>query len=110
MDFTDAFCAVSCPHCEAEVTIAVGDHGCYSAIRDWDSGDVGRRALRPAQAEELRDPGRWMLATAVRDEQQEMAEGIRHVFGLAECPACASVFGIADAYTSSNLPPALETS
>ncbi|MGV9887233.1 hypothetical protein [Streptomyces sp. NPDC003395] len=109
-DFTDDFYNVSCPHCGAELTIAIGDYGCYSAIRDWDLGDIERRALRPAPAEELRDPGGWMHATAVRDEQQGLAEGIRHVFGHAECPACASVFSIADAYTSANLPPAIEAS
>lgn len=48
-------------------------------------------------------PGRWMHATAVPDEQQRRAEGIRHVFGRVECPACASVFSIADTYTSVNL-------
>lgn len=91
-----------------EITIAVGDYGCYSAIRDWDRGDVKRRKLRPVPAEELRDPGRWMHATAVRDGQQRLAEGIRHVFGCAECPACASVLNIAEAHTTANLPPAHE--
>ncbi|MFF8321032.1 hypothetical protein ACF06V_28190 [Streptomyces bobili] len=108
-DFDDDFYAVSCPHCEAEVTIAVGDYGCYSAMRDWDRGDVERRTLRPAPAEELRDPGRWMHATAGRDGQHRLAEGIRHVFGCAECPACGTVFSIAEAHTAANLPPALET-
>ncbi|MFE9627998.1 hypothetical protein, partial [Streptomyces sp. NPDC006527] len=108
-DFADDFHVVSCPHCEAEVTIAVGDYGCYSAIRDWDRGDVKRRTLRPAPAEELRDPGRWMHAIAVRDGQQQLAKGIRHVFGRADCPACGSVFSIAEAHTTANLFPALET-
>ncbi|MBL1082260.1 hypothetical protein JK359_09730 [Streptomyces actinomycinicus] len=104
-DFTDDFYTLSCPHCAAQVTIAIGEYGRYSAIRDWELGDTERRALRPAPAGELRDPGRWMHATAVRDGQQGLAAGIRHVFGRAECPACASVFSIADAYTSANLPP-----
>lgn len=108
-DFADDFYAVSCPHCEVEVTIAVGDYGCYSAVRDWDRGDVKRRMLRPAPAEELCDPGRWMHATADRDGQLRLADGVRHVFGCAECPACASVFNIAEAHTAANLPPAPET-
>ncbi|CAM5648397.1 hypothetical protein GCM10010261_19470 [Streptomyces pilosus] len=90
-DFADDFYTVSSPGCEAEVTIAVGDYGCYSAIRDWDRGDTERRTLRPAPAEELRGPGRWMHATADRDGQQRLTEGIRYVFGRAECPACASL-------------------
>ncbi len=108
-DFADDFYAVSCPGCEAEVTIAIGDCGCYAATREWDQGDVERRSLRPALAEELRDPGRWMHATAGRDGQQRLAEGIRYVFGRAECPACASVFNVAEAHTTANLPPSVET-
>jgi hypothetical protein len=107
-DFADDFFTVSCLHCGAEITIAVGDYGCYSAIRDWDRGDMEQRVLRPAAVEELRGPARWMHATAVRDGQQQLAQGIRYLFGHAECPACASVFNIAEAHTTANLPPALE--
>ncbi|MGF1432575.1 hypothetical protein [Kitasatospora sp. LaBMicrA B282] len=103
-DLTDDFYTVCCPHCVVEVIVAIGDHGHYSAIRDWDLGDVERRALQPASTEELLDPGRWMHATAVRDGELRLAEGIRHLFGRAECPGCASVFGIAEAYTIANLP------
>ncbi|MER6190133.1 hypothetical protein [Streptomyces cyaneofuscatus] len=34
-EFTDSFVTVACPHCDAPVTIAVGDYGCYSSIRYW---------------------------------------------------------------------------
>ncbi|MFJ1895833.1 hypothetical protein [Streptomyces sp. NPDC088115] len=44
-NFADDFYAVSCPDCVAEVTIAIGDYGFYSAIRDWDRGDIERREL-----------------------------------------------------------------
>jgi hypothetical protein len=103
--FTDDFYTVSCTHCGVEVTIAIGEYGCYSAIRDWDRGDVERRELLPAPTEELRDPGRWMHATAVRDGQKRLAAGIRYLFGRARCPACVSEFSISDVYTSANLPP-----
>ncbi|MFE2916794.1 hypothetical protein ACFXI0_07000 [Kitasatospora indigofera] len=103
-DFTDDFYAVTCPHCSVEVTVAVGDYGCYSAVRDWDLGDIDRRALRPASAEELADPGRWMHATAVRDGQLQLAEGIRHLFGRVECPRCASAFSLAEAYMIASRP------
>ncbi|MEU5254665.1 hypothetical protein [Streptomyces longwoodensis] len=88
------------------MTIAVGDYGCYAAIRDWDQGDIERRPLQPIPAEELGDPGRWMHAIADRDGQQRLAEGIRYVFGRAECPACGNVFNIAEAHTTADLPPA----
>ncbi|MCR8945594.1 hypothetical protein NW249_26155 [Streptomyces sp. OUCMDZ-4982] len=103
-DFTDDFYHLACPHCAVEVTIAIGDHGRYSAIRDWNLGDVNRRGLRPAPSEALSGAGRWMYETAVRDRQEALADGIAHLFGKAECPQCASVFNIADEYTSANRP------
>lgn len=103
-DFTDDFYHLACPNCAVEVTIAIGDHGRYSAIRDWNLGDVARRGLRPASSEELSGVGRWMYETAVRDGHEPLANGIAHLFGKAECPHCASVFNIADEYTSANRP------
>ncbi|MEU4089625.1 hypothetical protein [Streptomyces aureus] len=103
-DFTDDFYHLACPHCAVEVTIAIGDHGRYSAIRDWHLGDVDRLGLRPAAHEELSGIGRWMHETAVRDAHEPLADGIAHLFGKAECPRCASVFTIADEYTSANSP------
>ncbi|MFG2918854.1 hypothetical protein ACGF0D_38960 [Kitasatospora sp. NPDC048298] len=103
-DFTDDFYDLACPHCDAEVTIAIGDYGRYSAIRDWNLGDVDRRDLRPASPEGLSGPGRWMHETAVRDGQEELACAITYLFGDAECPRCASVFNIADEYAFANCP------
>ncbi|WP_251096234.1 hypothetical protein [Streptomyces sp. Caat 7-52] len=103
-DFTDDFYHLACPSCAVEVTIAVGDHGRNSAIRDWNLDDVERRGLRPASFEELSGIGRWMHETAVRDGQEALADGIAHLFGRAEFPHSASVFSIADEYTSANRP------
>ncbi|MEL5956471.1 hypothetical protein AADR41_17170 [Streptomyces sp. CLV115] len=103
-DFSDDFYQVACPHCAVEVTIAIGGYGRYSAIRDWNLGDVDRRDLRPASPEGLSGTGRWMHETAVRDGEVVLADGIAHLFGRAECPRCASVFSIADEYASSHRP------
>ncbi|WP_033441258.1 hypothetical protein [Saccharothrix sp. NRRL B-16314] len=103
-DFTDDFYQLACPQCAVEVTIAIGDHGNYSAIRDWHRGDVDRRDLRPASADELSGIGRWMHETAVRDGEEALAGGLAHLFGKAECPSCACVFDIATEYTWANRP------
>ncbi|MEV8351942.1 hypothetical protein ACFVTT_37100 [Streptomyces niveus] len=103
-DFTDDFYGVACPHCAAEVTIAIGDCGRYSAIRDWNMGDVHRRDLRPASLDELSGAGRWMYETATRAGEELLASGISHLFGKAGCPGCASVFTIADEYAAFNQP------
>ncbi|MGW7310213.1 hypothetical protein ACWGI1_32210 [Streptomyces sp. NPDC054835] len=103
-DFTDSFVTVACPHCDAPVTIAVGDYGCYSSIRDWNLGDLHRVPLRPAVPHELTGTGRMLHESAVRDGQQQLAWGLTHLFGQAECPGCGSVFGIADEYAAANAP------
>lgn len=103
-DFTDDFYHLLCPHCAVEVTVAIGSYGRYSAIRDRHLGDVDRRALRPASPEALSGLGRWMHETAVRDGHEALADGVAHLFGRAECPQCASVFGIADEYAAANRP------
>lgn len=103
-DFSDDFYEVACPHCAVPVTIAIGVYGRYSAIRDWDRGDVDRRPLRPAAPETLNGTGRWTHATAVRDGQDALADGIVHLFGRAECPRCASVFGVAEEYAAAHRP------
>jgi hypothetical protein len=98
-DFTDDFYRVSCPACSLEATVAIGDYGRYSAVRDWDLGDVDRRALRPAQAADLVGPGLWMHELAVRDGQPKLAEGLTFLFGQAECPRCASIFRVSEAHS-----------
>ncbi len=102
--FTDDIYELECPHCAAEMKIAVGRFGCYAQV--WDGDEELRRDLRPAVAEELTGTGRWMHRTAVRDGQETLADGIAHLFGDAQCPVCASVFNIADEYTHANRPAA----
>ncbi len=101
-DFTDDIKHVGCPHCGVTTTIAVGGFGCYSQV--WDGDEELRRDLRPAAAGELTGTGRWMHRLAVRDGQQELADGIAHLFGRAECPVCACLFTVADEYAAANRP------
>ncbi|MFD5494365.1 hypothetical protein ACFYY3_16530 [Streptomyces sp. NPDC001812] len=103
-DFSDDFYEVACPHCAVAVTIAIGGYGRYSAIRDWNLGDVDRRDLKPALSEMISGTGRRMHEIAVRDGQSRLADGIAHLYGRAECPRCASVFIIADEYESAHRP------
>ncbi|MFF0294536.1 hypothetical protein ACFYST_15320 [Kitasatospora sp. NPDC004614] len=102
--FTDDIYERQCPHCAAETKIVVGRYGRYAQV--WDGAEELRSELRPAVAEELTGTGRWMRRTAVRDGQTALADGIAHLFGRAQCPACASVFNIAHEYTHANRPPA----
>ncbi|MFJ5019324.1 hypothetical protein [Streptomyces griseoluteus] len=103
-DFTDSLVTVDRPHCDAPVTIAVGDYGCYSSIRDWNLGDTHHVPLRPAVPHELTGAGRILHESAVRGGQHRLAWGLTHLFGRAECTGCGSVFGIADEYAAANAP------
>lgn len=103
-DFTDDFYHLRCPCCDVKVTVAIGDYGRYSAIRDWHAGDTEKRELKPASPEDLVGTGRWIYDTAVRDGQDWLAKGLTYLFGRAECPRCASTFDIAAEYTAANLP------
>lgn len=72
-DFKDDFFHLACPHRAVEVTIAIGDHGRYSAIRDWHLGDVDRRGLWPASSKELSGIGRWMHRRAQERSHSRIA-------------------------------------
>ncbi|WP_225800486.1 hypothetical protein [Streptomyces sp. NK15101] len=103
-DFDDGFYSVSCPHCDLPVTVAIGDHGRYSAYRDWCEGDVRRRPLKPCSVERLGSLGRRMHGTARALGLLRIAEGLTYLFGQAECPDCASAFVVADRYAADNEP------
>ncbi|MGW9211038.1 hypothetical protein ACWGR4_29145 [Embleya sp. NPDC055664] len=97
-DLTDAFLAVHCPHCGTDVTVAVGDHNNYSAIRDWHRGDIDRRPLCASPPEEMSPLGARLRAIAIRDGQASLARGLPYVFGTAQCPPCGRAFAIAPAF------------
>ncbi|MFJ8691808.1 hypothetical protein [Streptomyces roseolilacinus] len=103
-DVEDGFFTVSCPHCDLPITIAIGAHGRYSAYRDWDEGDVRRRSLNPALADQLGGLGKRMYATARALGLALLAEGLTYLFGRAERPDCASTFIVADQYAAGNEP------
>ncbi|MEU6865834.1 hypothetical protein ABZ924_21670 [Streptomyces sp. NPDC046876] len=100
--FTDDIYHVTCPHCGAWMTIAIGQFGCYSQV--WHGAEEIRRELRPAVETELAGTGRWMHQTTLRDGQDALARGISYLFGTAECPDCASLCNVAKEYTIDNRP------
>ncbi|MFF2819835.1 hypothetical protein ACFVT9_30470 [Kitasatospora cineracea] len=103
-DFADAFYTVVCPHCRASVTIAIGQYGCYSSLRDWDLGDIHQVPLRPNRPDNLTGAGQALHDLAERDGQTRLAWGLTYLFGRAECPDCGSLFEIAEEYEAGNAP------
>ncbi|MFD7731620.1 hypothetical protein ACFV6F_14685 [Kitasatospora phosalacinea] len=103
-DFTDASYTLACPHCRASVTIAIGQYGCYSSLRDWDLGDIHQVPLQPNHPDDLTGAGQTLHELAERDGQTRLAWGFTYLFGRAECPNCGSLFNIAEEYEAENAP------
>ncbi|MFG2045127.1 hypothetical protein [Dactylosporangium sp. NPDC048998] len=104
LDFTDEHYHLSCPHCAARLAIVIGDYGHYSAIRDYNDGDIHRLPLRPVNPQDLTGIGRWMHDTASADGVTTLAEGLTYLFGRASCSICGSVFNVAEWLEAENSP------
>lgn len=104
LDFTDEHYHLGCPHCSTRLAIVIGDYGHYSAIRDYNDGDIHRVPLRPAAPAELSGIRRWMHDTAAAGGDMTLADGLTYLFGRAGCGACGSTFDLADWFEAENGP------
>ncbi|WP_285470918.1 hypothetical protein [Actinoplanes sp. NBRC 101535] len=104
LDFTDEHYHLGCPHCSTRLAIVIGDYGHYSAIRDYNDGDVHRVPLRPAAPADLAGVGRWMHETASASGDTALADGLTYLFGDVECGACGCTFNLADWFEAENSP------
>ncbi|MER7701789.1 hypothetical protein ABTX81_02650 [Kitasatospora sp. NPDC097605] len=89
---------ISCPGCEADLFIALGERGFFSTAEDYalSDDDVETRPLRPAAPAELDGIGRRLHELALADGRSEVAHVLTHVFGHATCPVCEADFPVAD--------------
>ena len=104
LDFTDEHYHLGCPHCPTRLAIVIGDYGHYSAIRDYNDGDIHRVPLHPAAPADLTGVRRWMHDTAVAGGDMTLADGLTYLFGRARCGACGSTFDLADWFEAENSP------
>jgi hypothetical protein len=104
-DFLDTCYTVACPQCSDEVSIAIGDYGCYSSIRDWMLGDVHPIPLRPAAPDDLQGVEKELHEAASRDGQPRLAWGLRHLFGEARCGTCRGTFSVISALEDGRVTP-----
>ncbi|KQV14869.1 hypothetical protein ASE03_30280 [Kitasatospora sp. Root187] len=105
---------VSCPGCEAYLSVEFGDDGYFSTRREDNSriafnsdggfslsgdcplGDDAEKApLQPARPGDLHGIGRRLHAAALADGQRETAATLTYVFGSARCTACSADFCVA---------------
>ncbi|MER6960778.1 MULTISPECIES: hypothetical protein [unclassified Streptomyces] len=90
---------VSCPGCETDLFIVIGERGHFACSADYaladDDEDVESRPLRPANPAELDGIGRRLHDVALADGQHEVAGALTYVFGDGTCPDCEADFSVA---------------
>ncbi|GAA3455661.1 hypothetical protein [Dactylosporangium matsuzakiense] len=101
LDFTDEHYHLGCPHCAVRLAVVIGDFGHYTAIRDYNDGDIHRVVLRPVTPGDLTGIGRWMYDAA---GETVLADGLTYLFGRATCSICGSAFNVAEWLEAENSP------
>ncbi|MFC8175692.1 hypothetical protein [Streptomyces sp. NPDC057325] len=89
---------VSCPGCEANLFIVIGERGFFSTSGDYalSEDDVETTPLRPASPAAMDGIGRRLRDIALADGHQDVASAMTYVFGDATCPDCETGFSVAD--------------
>ncbi|MFB8354235.1 hypothetical protein [Streptomyces niveus] len=89
---------VSCPGCQANLFIVIGERGFFSTSGDYalSEDDVETTPLRPANPAAMDGIGRRLHDIALTDGHQEVANAMTYVFGEATCPDCETGFSVAD--------------
>jgi hypothetical protein len=88
---------VTCPACETNQYVVLGDPGYFSTTGDyWSDTTVARSLLLPADPAELDSVARRLHDMALTDDRREVATTLTYVFGSARCSACGSTFTVAD--------------
>ncbi|MEV7007336.1 hypothetical protein [Streptosporangium sp. NPDC051022] len=88
---------VSCPDCETDLFIVIGDHGCFSTAGDHAlEDDVEKAPLRPTAPGDLYGIGRRLHDIALADGHPDIATAMTYLFGNARCTDCGADFLVAD--------------
>jgi hypothetical protein len=88
----------NCPACGATISLVIGKYGFFATNDAWFNKPEGRRTpVRPASAEQLPQPGRWLFDQTCTADQTELGSWIRHLFGATHCPVCGATISVAEA-------------
>ncbi|MET9632493.1 hypothetical protein ABZX92_34060 [Lentzea sp. NPDC006480] len=83
---------VPCPRCDTTIWL-VFELGIAKASYIDEIGDTS--PLRPVEPSALTGTARRLYDTAAAHGRQSVMDAIRHVFGQATCPLCATEFSVA---------------
>ncbi|MER5618550.1 hypothetical protein [Streptomyces sp. NPDC002215] len=89
---------ISCPGCETNLLIALGERGFFCTSEDYALSDdtIETRPLRPTSPANLEGIGSRLHDIALTDGQHKVAHVLTYVFGNASCPDCQTDFSVAD--------------
>ncbi|MFE6749405.1 hypothetical protein ACFVGM_26420 [Kitasatospora purpeofusca] len=87
----------SCPRCETDLFIAIGEYGYFSTSGDYAlQDDVEKAPLLPADPGDLHGIGLRLHSLALGDGQGDVATALTYLFGGARCTDCGADFVVAD--------------
>ncbi|MGA5651758.1 hypothetical protein [Streptomyces seoulensis] len=89
---------VSCPGCQANLFIVIGERGSFYTSGDYalSEDDVETTPLRPVNPAAMDGIGRRLHDIALADGHQDVADAMTYVFGDATCPDCDTGFSVAE--------------
>lgn len=89
---------VSCPGCETQLFIVLGEGRLFCTSEDYtrSDGTIETRPLRATNPADLEGIGLRLHNIALTDGQHEVAHVLTYIFGNATCPNCEADFSVAD--------------
>jgi hypothetical protein len=93
----------SCPQCEVELYLTIGDAGDFVSISDPVSKPAFVEGIDPCQPDELAGTISWVHQVTLNASDEELARRVRCVFGQSVCPACEVRFQVSEAIKHAHL-------
>jgi hypothetical protein len=93
----------SCPQCEVELYLTIGDAGYFASIDDPVSRPEFVEGIDPCQPDELPGNISWVHQIALDARDEELARRVRCVFGRSVCPGCDVPFTVSEAIQQARL-------
>lgn len=93
----------SCPQCEVELYLTIGDAGYFVSISDPAGKPAFVEGIDPCELDELAGTIPWVHQVALDASDEELARRIRCVFGQSGCPACEVRFKVSEAIEQAHL-------
>lgn len=88
---------VTCPGCEADLYVVLGDPGSFSTAGDYvGNAAVAKSPLLPTDPGHLQGIAHRLHDLATSDGQPALANSLTYVFGNATCPTCSTNFPITE--------------